>query len=124
MHFYFVNMHGGSEGEEIRHLWSHIVKTHFIFLLQPGTELQEILEEKTFSEPRLIIFTNEQDAAQGFIVAEKQVLFEVEGFTVVEGLISLIASYYVFYVSYPKSSPVTGVLLFVQEVLLGQPDVC
>ena len=40
-----------------------------------------------------------------------------------EGLISLIASYYVFYVSYPKSSPVTGVLLFVQEVLLGQPDV-
>ena len=91
--------------------------------MQPGTELQEILEEKTFSEPRLTILTNEQDAAQEFIVADKQVLFEVEGFTVVEGLISLIASYYILYVSYSKSSPATGVLLFVQEVFLGQPDV-
>ena len=50
-------------------------------------------------------------------------LFEVDGFTVVEGLISLIASYYAFYASYPQASPVAGVLLFVQEALLGQPDI-
>ena len=61
--------------------------------------------------------------AQGFIIAEKQVLFEVDSFTLTDGLISLIASYYVFYVSYPKSSPATGVLLFIQEILLGQADV-
>ena len=50
-------------------------------------------------------------------------LFEVDGFTLTDGLLSLIASYYVFYVSYPKSSPATGVLLFIQEVLLGQADI-
>ena len=95
------------------------------FPLQPGTELQEVLKEKAFSEPRLIIFVNEQDMknAQGFIIAEKQVLFEVDSFTLTDGLISLIASYYVFYVSYPKLSPATGVLLFIQEILLGQADV-
>ena len=94
-------------------------KIFFSYPLQPGTELEEILKEKTFPEPRLI-FVNEQDIrnAQGFIIAEKQVLFEVDGFTLTDGLLSLIASYYVFYVSYPKSSPATGVLLFIQEVLL------
>ena len=61
--------------------------------------------------------------AQGFIVAEKDVLFEVDGFNLLEGIISLIATYYEFYVSYPKSSPAAGVLLFIQEVLLCQPDV-
>ena len=76
-------------------------------------------------EPRLVIFVNEQDIrnAQGFIIAEKQVLFEVDSFTLTDGLLSLIASYCVFYVSYPKSSPATGVLLFIQEVLLGQADI-
>ena len=95
------------------------------FPLQPGTELQEVFQEKAFSEPRLVIFVNKQDVknAQGFIIAEKQVLFEVDSFTLTDGLISLIASYYVFYVSYPKSSPATGVLLFIQEILLGQADV-
>ena len=60
---------------------------------------------------------------QGFIVAEKDVLFEVDGFNLLEGIISLIAAYYAFYVSYPKSSPAAGVLLFNQEVLLCQADV-
>lgn len=33
-----------------------------------------------------------------------------------------ITNSFILYERYPKSSPATGVLLFVQEVLLGQPD--
>ena len=93
--------------------------------MQPGTAIEEIYNMKSFPEPRLIIFAQKQDIkeAQRFIVAEKQILFEVDSFTVVDGLVSLIASYYAFYVSYPKSSPATGMLLFIQELPLEQPDV-
>ena len=72
----------------------------------------------------MIIFVREQEMkdAQGFIIAEKKVLFEVDDFTVVEGLVSLIASYHTFYVNYPKSSIAASFLLFIQEILLNQPD--
>ena len=60
--------------------------------------------------------------SQGFIIAEKKVLFEINKFNIAEGLISLLSSYYAFYINYPKSSPATGVLLFIQEILLCIPD--
>ena len=55
-------------------------------------------------------------------------LLELDGCTTSEAekhvdLVTLIASYYVFCVSYPKSSSAPGVLLFIQEILLGQQDV-
>ena len=62
------------------------------------------------------------NGAQGFIVAEKEILFEVTNFSIVEGLVCSIASYYAFFVSYPKSSPATGILLFIQEMLLCNRD--
>ena len=42
-------------------------------ILQPGTSLDEVLQEKSFPEPRLIIFSDEKRVkeAQAFIVAEK-----------------------------------------------------
>ena len=55
---------------------------------------------------------------QAFIATEGDLLFEIDNFTIIEGLISLIASYYVFYIEYPKSSPASGVLFFIQEVLM------
>ena len=39
-----------------------------------------------------------------------------------EGLISLISTYYAFYVGYPKSPPAAGLLLFIQEVPLDQTE--
>ena len=60
--------------------------------------------------------------AQAFIVAEKEVLFEIKDFTIADGLIALITSYYAFFVSYPKPSPAVGVLLFIQEIILEIPD--
>lgn len=85
--------------------------------------MQQVLNEKTFNEPRLVIFTNGgSQALQGFIVAEKTQLFEVDDFNISEGMISLLASYYAFYINYPKSLPASGVLLFMQEHLLCMPD--
>ena len=80
-------------------------------------DIDVITAEKTFPEPRLVII-GQGENSQGFIVAEKQILLEVDGFNILEGLITLLASYYVFYVSYPKSGPAAGTLLFLQEVIL------
>ena len=76
--------------------------------------------EKYFPEPRLAI-VGQGKGSQGFIIAEKKIIFEVDGFTVLQGLITLLATYYVFYINYPKSGPAAGTLLFLQEVLLNQP---
>ena len=91
--------------------------------MQPGTSLDVVLHEKSFPEPRLIIFSDENRVkeVQAFIIAEKEVLFEIDNFSVCDALISLIAAYYVFFVSYPKSCTASG-LLFIQEVL-GSQDV-
>ena len=68
-----------------------------------------MLNEKTFNEPRLAVFRG-GSRDQGYIVAEKAMLFEVTDFNVTEGLVSLLASYYAYYISYPKSSPAAGIL--------------
>ena len=65
---------------------------------------------------------NEDSPSQGFIVAEKTVLFEVTEFSVIEAIISIISSYYVYNVNYPKYIPAYSSLLFFQEHLLNIPE--
>lgn len=83
-----------------------------------------MLKEKIYTEPRLLIFQNKTDPSltQGFVVAEKEILFEVDGFTVEEGIVSLMATYYAYHINYPKPLPSLHFLLFIQEVLLGRKD--
>ena len=69
-----------------------------------------------FAEPRLLIF----GANQGFIVAERKVLFEVFNFSVGRAIACLLAAYYIFHVNYPKSGVANSILLFVQEILWGK----
>lgn len=62
-----------------------VIKVMFVFIfMQPGTDIQEVLKGKTFSEPRLIIFVNKSNPslslAQGFIAAENELLFEIDNF--------------------------------------------
>jgi len=73
---------------------------------------------KSFTEPRLHGDIQGQNKCQG--IAEKEVLFDVvvDGFSIVDGLIALLTACYVFYVKYPKSTPATGFLLFLQEIIL------
>ena len=61
--------------------------------------------------------------SQAFIIAEKSILFEVTDFKISQGITSLIASYYVFFVNYPKSIPALCFLLFMQEYLLEDKEV-
>ena len=56
--------------------------------------------------------------SQAFIIAEKTIIFEVTDVNVCQCLLSLLATYYVFDISYPKSQPASSFLLFLQEYLL------
>ena len=69
-------------------------------------------------EPRLVVFNDQSTPKQEFIVAEKEVLFEITDFTIGEGLTCLLATYYTLYISYPKSAVAADELLFIQEMLL------
>ena len=80
------------------------------------------MEEKTFLEPRLIIFTDDKSKFEGCIVSEKKMLLKFDDFSVLDGLITLLATYYAYDVQYPKSLPAQSFLLFIQEVLLGCKD--
>ena len=84
--------------------------------------MQSVLKEKSYPEPRMVIFKGTKDL-QAFIVAEQDILFEATDFTTIGGIVSLLASYYVYYVKYPKPIPAYSLLLFMQEHLLEQPEV-
>ena len=62
------------------------------------------------------------EGAKGLVAAEKHVLFEIDDFTAIKGLTLLIATYYVYFVKYPKSFPASSFLLFIQECLLKIKD--
>ena len=59
-------------------------------------DLDDIIKTKAFPEPRLIILKS-NSAMQGFIATEESVVFEVDDFTVIEGITSYIATYYVLH---------------------------
>ena len=95
---------------------------YYCFLFQPGSDIVKAAVERSFLEPRLAIFGSDEDGytnMQGFIFTEGRVVFE---FSVPEALTALIACYYVFDVSYPKPPPASGLLLFIQELLMGMHE--
>lgn len=59
---------------------------------------------------------------QAFVVVEGEILCEVLDATIIKSLTVLIATYYVFYISYPKSAPAAGLLLFIQEILMDKQE--
>ena len=69
---------------------------HSSFYHQPGTPLDKILTEKTFAEPRLIIFTDRKDPkeCQSRIIAENIVIFKMNEFTQRKGLLFFISGLY------------------------------
>ena len=67
------------------------------------------------------LWLNRRKQYQRFIVAEKPSLLEVDNFSIIDGLTTLLASFYVHYVGYTKSGPAAGLLLFLQEIILNKP---
>ena len=86
--------------------------------------METILKDKTFPEPRLTIFYTKGsgEAMQGLITAEKGIILDIDDFSICEAILSLLALYFVLYVSYPKSLAASSTLLFFQEILLEQQD--
>ncbi len=69
------------------------------------------------------MFGNEDlEAIQAFIVVEGQILCEVSDATIIKSLTVVIATYYAFYICYPKSAPAAGLLLLIQELLLDKHE--
>ena len=87
----------------------------YAYILFAATDIAQLLKKPSFSEPRLMIFKG--DSVKGFIVVEKEISFEVTGFSVCDGIVCLIASYYVFHVDHPQSTVANNFLLSVQELL-------
>ena len=84
-------------------------------------DIDAIASQKAFPEPRLVI-VGQGESRQGFIVAEKQILLEVDGFNILEGLITLYTVLLLrLLCKLPKSGPAAGTLLFLQEVVLNEP---
>jgi hypothetical protein len=87
--------------------------------MQVGTPIGVVLKEKSFSEPRLVIFS----ANTFIIVVEGEVAMRMAGPTSVAiGLLVLLAFYYVFHVAYPKSCLAQGQLMFAAELLIELED--
>ena len=71
-----------------------------------------------------MIFSNENvcNNDQAIIIAEGDVILTLDNFTVSDGLLHLIASYYIYDINYPSSTPALSMLLFFQEILLCVQD--
>ena len=77
--------------------------------------------EPTIMEPRLLVFTDNEQLSQMFICTENQELFKGPREILVEELLHLMASYYVFGVEYPKVC--RALLYFFQDILMARPDI-
>ena len=113
-----AKLSGGFQVYQVKNFVYTYITVHYHLRVQLISILSFL---RTHSDPRLVLFLSDTEitkVSEGFVVAEKNVLFEVTDFTVIDGLISLLAAYYVFHVNYPKSVPAQSLLLFLQEYLL------
>ena len=67
-----------------------------------------------------MIFHDDESIEQIFICAENTIVVEVPSNNLVDGLIHLMATYYVFNVQYPGFCKAS--LLFLQDVLMAMPE--
>ena len=77
---------------------------------------------RKINDPSLVVFSNgdSSEINQMFITAENQVIVELNTTKLIDGLIHLMAIYYVMDVSYPKCCKPT--YFFLQDVLMGDLD--
>jgi hypothetical protein len=85
--------------------------------------IQSNFSKRNIQFSNLLIFADLEnpspnDRDKGLIIAENSVVLQMDKFNIIEGLTVLIGCYYIFHLSYPKSSVAGGFLLFVQEILL------
>ena len=88
----------------------------YILNAQAGEDLESHFTSEMM-EPRLLEFHDDQEIVQE---TENEALLELSSISLVEGCVCLIATYYIFNISYPNYCKPT--LYFLQYVLLARPD--
>jgi hypothetical protein len=83
-----------------------------------GAEIDDAIAK--VMEPRLLVVVEEGHMQQMFVSIEGDMVVDICSEKLVDGLIHLMASYYVFDVSYPTSCKSS--LLFFQDFLMKMPD--
>ena len=83
------------------------------------------LNKSTFSEPNLLVFVNPEktEIEQIFLCAERDLLMEVQNSTklqLIDGLVHLMAAYYVFNVAYPSACKAT--FYFLQDIIMKKGE--
>ena len=71
-------------------------------------------------EPRLVVFTDNGKLSQMLICAEGEELFEAPGNTLIDGIVLLMAAYFVFKFDYPKQCK--SLLFFFEDILMGRAN--
>ena len=95
---------------------------YYCILFHPGSDIEKTVVEISFPEPGLAVFGS--DAIQ----TRRVLFYGTEGRCQLNfqyqkhALTALIACCNVFDVSYPKPLPASGVLLFIQELLMGMHE--
>ena len=86
---------------------------HLISLLHRQVViLKSILSHQSW----LLVFTDDGALSQMIVCAENEELFEMPGETLLEGIMHLMAAYYVYNVEYPRGCK--GLLYFIQDILM------
>ena len=73
-------------------------------------------------EPQLVVFEEEQEPSQMFIVAEGEEIFELSAtqLSLMDGVTLLMATYYIFDIQYPSAFKSTQ--YFFQDILMDRKD--
>ena len=71
-------------------------------------------------EPRLIVFHDDEKVLQLFISAENKCIMEIPSNELREGLVHLMATYYVFGIEGPGVCK--PILYFLQDIVMDKPD--
>ena len=89
----------------------------YITFTQASGDIEEHFESPIM-EPHLLVFTDDGALSQMMVCAENEELFEVPGETLglLEGIMHLMAAYYVYNVEYPRGCK--GLLYFFQDILM------
>lgn len=89
--------------------------------MKGGDDIEGLLHSPMM-EPRLVVFYYDDNSLQMFLCAENSISLEVPAtkYTLIDGLIHLMAMYYVFDVQYPSFCRST--LFFLQDIVMKRPD--
>ncbi|CAB4007347.1 Hypothetical predicted protein [Paramuricea clavata] len=93
--------------------WGSLIKFN-----DPSSKPKNLFEDKTV-QFKLVVLGAPDDVLQTFVSGEDQAFFE-SSTDLLEALVDVISSYYVFHINYPYQ--MSGILFFIQDFALDVSD--